>query len=303
MAEAAVPVVLIAGYLGAGKTTWLNHRIRQGFSPRALILVNDFGAINIDADLIEYRDDRVVRLSNGCICCSLSESLAVQLSAISRWQQPPSIVYIEASGVAQPQRIIDLVRVSRQYRMEIAIGLVDASTVLTTLADPRVGDLVAEQISTVDRLCVNRTSCLRSVQRQAVNERLSELNPLAEIFSDPAGGDRIVASRPAGPQRERRQPPATASRDTDPAWQRFAVTLSEPVCRKALERTLAQHAVALARAKGILKTVDKHLQVFQWSGGHAQWTPTSRGANASQLVGIGFSGSGFDALVRELEQL
>ena len=73
-----IPVTLLTGFLGAGKTSYLNARLRRGIPPGSLILVNDFGDINIDAELIEYRDEQILRLSNGCICCTLGGSLAEQ---------------------------------------------------------------------------------------------------------------------------------------------------------------------------------------------------------------------------------
>ncbi|GAB3677691.1 CobW family GTP-binding protein [Salinisphaera aquimarina] len=296
-----VPVVLVTGYLGAGKTTWINDRIGQGLTPGALILVNDFGAINIDADLIAYRDDRVIRLSNGCICCSLGESLAVQLTEINRWQPAPSIVYIEASGVAQPQRIIDLITVSRQYRMQESVGLVDAASVMDTLTDSRVGALVSEQIATVDTLFVNRLSGLQSDQQVAARQLLADINPGAAIVTTSGSSD----SSATPPRISIDRIPALTgdSGEGELRWQRFAVTLQEPVCCAELEKTLMRYADVLARAKGFVNDADWRSVVFQWGGSKAAWMLTSRKVGSSQLVGIGFDGPRFDALIQELQKL
>ncbi len=107
-AQNPVKVVLVTGYLGAGKTTLLNHILANDQNLRAAVIVNDIGAVNIDADLIRESGvaefDTVIPLTNGCICCTLSEDLADQLAGIADSGEFDYII-IEASGICEPMPI------------------------------------------------------------------------------------------------------------------------------------------------------------------------------------------------------
>lgn len=301
--SATIPVILVAGYLGAGKTTWLNARLRQGADPGTLVLVNDFGTINVDAELIEYQGDRLLQLSNGCLCCSLSDELGTQLSRISRWPTPPTALIIETSGVARPRRIADMIRVARRYHLERIVTLVDLSTLEQRLEDSRVGDLVGSQIASATQLSANRGERLAPQALERAMQRLDALAPhLATPPSPATDAETTFSPSPSfhSPPRATLHPRRV---EAEPEWQRFAVDLPPSLSLRRLEALLAEHAGALARAKGFVESDGRHY-VFQWSGGHASWTPTAkRPRHASQLVGIGFRSESFDALIQALEFL
>ncbi|MCS2609566.1 CobW family GTP-binding protein [Halomonas dongshanensis] len=301
-----IAVTLIAGYLGVGKTTWLNAHLRNGVASGTLVLVNDFGAINVDAELIDYQGDRLLKLSSGCLCCSLSDELGTQLSRIARWSEPPTQVLIETSGVARPTRIADLIRVARQYHLTRIVTLIDLASLATRLADRRVGDLIVEQIAAASELSCNRGDTLDHSVQQQLQERLAALNPGASrSWETSSGGERelgsvledLHASRPRPRFRSVYRPAGP-----DPAWKRFAITLSATLKRQELEALLTAHADGIARAKGFLQADGRHY-VFQWSGDKAYWTPSSPRPGNGQLVGIGFDGVTFEALVAALEAL
>ena len=86
-----VPVTVIAGFLGAGKTSLLNHLLAHADGRRIAVLVNDFGAINIDAELIQNRRGEVISLENGCICCSLSEGLLASVAMVMSQNDMPTM--------------------------------------------------------------------------------------------------------------------------------------------------------------------------------------------------------------------
>ena len=88
-AQPPIPVTVIGGYLGAGKTTLVNHLLRNANGLRIAVLVNDFGALQIDADLIEAADGDTISLANGCICCSLAGGLVEAMLGILDRPQPP----------------------------------------------------------------------------------------------------------------------------------------------------------------------------------------------------------------------
>ncbi|MDH4574334.1 CobW family GTP-binding protein [Salinicola acroporae] len=309
-----IPVTLIAGYLGAGKTTWLNAHLRDGVTPGTLVMVNDFGTINVDAELIDYAGERLLKLSSGCLCCSLSDELGTQLSRIGRWSDPPAALIIETSGVARPRRIADMIRVARCFRLARTVTLVDLASLGQRLADARVADLVADQIRSADLLCTNRGERLDADARQRQADRLRALNSTALLETGPSLPTQETSEPPPAPDRGtsastsnrcptwQHRPTRARAHGNEPDWQRFAIDLPASLSRSALEAILADHAVGLARAKGFLKADGRHY-VFQWSGGRAEWTPTTLRPGAGTLVGIGFKGDAFAALVQALAAL
>ena len=100
-----IPVSIVGGYLGAGKTTLVNHLLRERGGRRIAVLVNDFGDLSIDDALIEARDGALLRLAGGCICCSFGSDLLAALQQLLALQAPPDHVLVECSGVALPSAV------------------------------------------------------------------------------------------------------------------------------------------------------------------------------------------------------
>ena len=98
----SVPVLLVTGFLGAGKTSFINQLLQADHGLRIAAIVNDFGSINIDAALLEGAADGVIGLKNGCICCSLQGDLLRTLKIVLNQNPGPDHIVIEASGVADP---------------------------------------------------------------------------------------------------------------------------------------------------------------------------------------------------------
>ncbi len=104
-----VPVYVVSGFLGAGKTTFINQLLSQTAGYKVGILVNDFGDINIDATLVEKQVDELVSLSNGCLCCSLSNELDDSLNQLTNAKSDLDLIIVEASGVADPKQMAGLI--------------------------------------------------------------------------------------------------------------------------------------------------------------------------------------------------
>jgi CobW/HypB/UreG, nucleotide-binding domain len=150
-----IPITIIAGYLGAGKTTLINHILANGREPVA-VLVNDFGDINIDATLIDNQDDLTLELTNGCVCCQISDDMGEALESVR--SRTVKQVIIEASGVALPARIADYGRNWPGYSLQGVFTVVDARNIDRLLNDKYVRHLVKDQIQQADRVLLTRSS-------------------------------------------------------------------------------------------------------------------------------------------------
>ena len=151
-----IPFTVIGGFLGAGKTTLLNRVLREARDERVAVLVNDFGAINVDADLVVEHGGETIALANGCICCSIGDSLMDTLIRILSAPQPVDRILVEASGVSDPARIADMARIDRALTLDGVVVLADAAEVRAHAADRFVGDAVRGQIAVADIVLLNK---------------------------------------------------------------------------------------------------------------------------------------------------
>ena len=269
-----VPVLLVTGFLGAGKTTVVNHLLANAEGRRIAAIVNDFGAINIDAELIAGASDGVVSLANGCICCSLEGDLLRTLSTLLRRDPKPDYIVIETSGVADPADIVRNLMdpvILRETPLETVLCVMDATAPPAALDEAlhrsqlRVADIVA--LSKLDLADEGAGARMRdSIRAQrvpavVVDARRGEI-PSALLF--PTTGDRAPAPREPGPKR--------------PAEERFETlswTSDRPLSLPRLQQAIGKLAPKLARAKGLFETVEQpgRQMVFQFAAGRATLAP------------------------------
>jgi G3E family GTPase len=270
-----VPVLLVTGFLGAGKTTVVNHLLAHAEGRRIAAVVNDFGAINIDAELIADASDGVISLSNGCICCSLEGDLLRTLASLLRRDPQPEFIVIETSGIADPADIVRNLMdplIWREAPLETVLCVVDATTTPATLGEDallrsqlRAADVVA--LSKMDLIEPSRSTQLRATIRAlhpaavVVDARHGEV-PAALLF--PVDVDRAVVPREVQPRRP------TADRFETLSW-----TSERPVSLPRLQQAIGRLAPRLVRAKGLFETVEQpgRLTVFQLAGGRATLAP------------------------------
>lgn len=168
---ATIPVTVIGGYLGAGKTTLLNHVLRNNADVRFAVLVNDFGQINIDAELIESQDGDTLNLANGCICCSLSAGFTAAMLSIRDRPAPPDWVIIEASGVSDPFVVAQYAHLVG-FRLDGVIVVADAETVRRRANDKYVGRFVRQQLRSADLVLLNKTDLVSTDELVQVRQWL-----------------------------------------------------------------------------------------------------------------------------------
>ena len=204
----SVPITLITGYLGSGKTTLINHILKDAKGYKMAVIVNDIGEVNIDADLIESngvvsgKDDNLVALSNGCICCTLKKDLINQLADLVKDQKFDHIL-IEASGICEPVPIAQTITYMEQeflrqglprfYYLDAIISVTDALRLKdefecgeylpqTERGEENLENLIIQQIEFCDIVLLNKVSLLDKEQLRRVKLAIKALQPKAEII-------------------------------------------------------------------------------------------------------------------------
>lgn len=170
-------MTVLAGYLGAGKTTLVNHWLRHADGERLMVLVNDFGALPVDAHLIENAEGDTLTLSNGCICCAMGGDLYGALdNALSR-EPAPDRLLVEASGVAEPDKIAAIAVAEPDLLYDGTLVVVDAERVRSQLADTLIAETVLRQLKSADLLLLNKCDLLSQADIAA---RIEQLLPHCE---------------------------------------------------------------------------------------------------------------------------
>ena len=314
-----IPMVVIGGYLGTGKTTVLNRLLTDTEGRRVAVLVNDFGEINIDAAMIRARSDDVIQLENGCVCCSIGDKLVQALADIGDREERPDLLVIEASGVSDPMRIAQVGMLDSAYRLNAIVVTADVSRLGENLNDPLVGDMVRQQLSAATAVILTKCDLVSEEGVLESTEVVRRMASRAAIFRAEHGVIPLSVFVDAPPLEATPQPSGSDLTAHDGRWKKqsinaslhssitsFAYRTTGWFHKQQLRQVLRELPAGTLRAKGIVQVHGKErAQEFHVVGGRvrvgdAEVTVMADTAEASEsvLVFIGCLTAADEAQVR-----
>ncbi|UOQ44300.1 GTP-binding protein [Halobacillus salinarum] len=184
--ESRIPVTIVTGYLGSGKTTFLNH-ILKNTEEKAAVIVNEFGDIGIDDQLIEQTNEEIIEINSGCICCNVRKDLIDTLSMLSFSKKESMVEYdrviIETTGLADPAPVVQTFLMDKDmiedYVIDSVCTLVDAQHISRHL--DHQGEALS-QIAFADTVLVNKIDLVDHDQLEHLTKRLERINPTASLY-------------------------------------------------------------------------------------------------------------------------
>jgi G3E family GTPase len=268
-----LPLTVISGYLGAGKTTLINRLLAEDHGMRVMVMVNDFGAINIDAGLLASATDDTLALTNGCVCCTMGADLFMALGdALDRDPRPDHLV-IEASGIADPAAIANAAKAEPDLSYAGIVTLVDALNIEALLDDALIAPQVAQQITAADAVLLTKTD----LPDPALLDRLSDLGARPASLLGPRRVADLILDVVPLPQGR-----ATAPHPGYATWSHESDRI---LSREALGERLQARPPGLYRLKGFIRTDDGRYEVHV-VGRHVEARRT-QADGPTRLVGLG----------------
>ncbi len=298
-----LPLTVIGGFLGAGKTTLLNRWLRNAGGQRLAVLVNDFGALNIDAELIAANTGEAIALSNGCVCCQIGDDLTGALIQVLESAERFDAVVIEASGVSDPWRIAQLGRADPGLALDGVIVLVDASAARAQWRDPLLTDTVERQLKAADLIVVNKIDLVADGERAALPAWIESVaGPVPQFQTVDAEVPLALLSGLALPPAAGLVPHADCGHD--PAHEHtphHGALFDTWSCRpervfdtSSLRAWLRDTPAGLLRLKGVLRTAEADGSIgwseLQFAGRHGALRRAHAPRDGAALVAIGLRG-------------
>ena len=180
--SARTPVTVLTGYLGAGKTTLLNRILSEDHGKRYAVIVNEFGEIGIDNDLVVGADEEVFEMNNGCVCCTVRGDLIRVIQGLIKRKGCFDAIVVETTGLADPGPVAQTFFVDEDVKARTVLDsvttVVDAKHILLRLSDSREA---LEQIAFADQIVLNKTDLVSPDDLRMIEARLRRINPLAPI--------------------------------------------------------------------------------------------------------------------------
>jgi G3E family GTPase len=179
-ASGRIPVTVLTGYLGAGKTTLLNRILTENHGQKYAVIVNEFGEVGIDNDLLVESDEEIFEMNNGCICCTVRGDLIRTVQNLMKRKGNFDAIIVETTGVADPAPVAQTFFMDDDVRaaskLDAVVAVVDARHVLQRLEDTEEAE---DQIAFADVILLNKTDLVSAEELEAVEARIRSINPYA----------------------------------------------------------------------------------------------------------------------------
>ena len=313
-----IPVTIVAGFLGAGKTTLLNHILTGGHGRRVGVIVNDFGSINVDAELINEVKDGMISLANGCICCGIRTDLIKAVLDLADRPDHPEHIVIESSGVADPEGVFEtflLSEIRDKVLIDGVLTVVDAEQILSI--PEQEAKLAKEQIIGADLIILNKIDLVDAETLSKVRQWIEKQKPNIPILA--AENCQLPIEVLLGvnaPEDTPRGTKQTASEHSHGPhdhhhsleFETWNYVSDQPMHLALVQQLLNHLPATLFRAKGFLFTTDKpdYRLVLQLVGRRAVMSvdqPWGNDAQQTRLVFIARHGTcDFEAIGKALTQ-
>jgi G3E family GTPase len=317
-----VPMTILTGFLGAGKTTLLNRILTGNHGLRVGVLVNDFGSINIDAELVVGVDGNMISLANGCVCCQIRDDLIGSVAALLARPETVEYILLEASGVADPAGIFMTFSdpsLRDGIRLDSIICVMDADQVFAHPEYPPLMDLKLRQVGFADMLILNKVSLAGREQVERVrawlDDRFNRLRIVETNYCEVPhqillGVGRFDAVRTGIDSHANEDSCSNAichnddhEHDHSKVFSTWSYETEQPLALEALRETMRKLPANVYRAKGVVYTTDapQRRAVLQVVGRRVdislqdEWGQRAR---RTQIVAIG-AASGTDANLLE----
>ena len=274
----AIPVTIIGGYLGAGKTTLVNQALRQANGLRLAVLVNEFGDLSIDADLIESASDNVINIAGGCVCCAYGSDLIAALLDLKQLVPAPEHILLEASGVAMPHAIGQSVQLVVDYSLDSIIVVADAHTVEQRGTDEYLADTITGQLQAAQLVILNQCDRVTSQEHKQTRQWVRTQAPNASIVD--TVNAQVPLSTILGSHLEQLiDGPGTTHNNAHEQHANHHAKVfgvDHPVDVHQLAKGLSDAAIDLIRSKGFVIGIDGQVYNVQTVGRRWQVSATKK---------------------------
>lgn len=301
----AIPITIISGFLGAGKTSLLSHILTSDHGKNIAVLVNDFGTLNIDAEVIVAIEGETISLTNGCICCTIRDDMLTEVLKLLAKDSIPEHIVIETSGVSDPTLVahtFQMPAISGMVEVDSIISVVDADQTLSLA--PEFIELAKRQIMVADLVVMNKVDLVSPAIQKRVTNHIQSISPNARIIQSILG--RVDLTLLLGTNRfEDSKLQEFSAKSVPPEFQTWTYTSDLSFTFMALRKALEELPSSIYRAKGfiLLEGAPEEQGQFQMTGGRSwirlgeKWESKTR---TTRIVFIGKRSKNDEQIVTDL---
>ena len=294
-ANQRVPITIIGGFLGAGKTSLLSHILKSDHGKRMAVLVNDFGQLNIDAEQIVEIEGETISLTNGCICCTIRDDLMNEVLNLLTKSVVPEHIIIETSGVSDPTLVAHTFQMPAMQgivEVDSLISVVDADNILSM--DKQVQDLITKQVRVADLIVVNKVDLAGLHQEQEVLAYINRLAPKSRIIKAMHGV--VPLHLMLGTSRFTPEGLIYSRQDHIPEFDTWTYTNKLPFTFMSIRKAVEGMPTNVYRAKGFFQLEGALAEqgLFQMTGGRSWLRMGTSWGNNTRMTRLVFIGKDID---------